>query len=196
MRFNYVFVSLFQYFNFCGSDRIRTYFVYPEGTVLQTVVTPPSSAALPNYFKKLHINTIKNRAKLFSSPGEIWTHTEQVLNLLTLPIGLQGHILNFYKVDKKFKNFEHIVGFEPTKEGFADLWFRPLAHMCILVESERFELSLLVYQTNSLQPFSWRLHNFAGREGFEPSEFLNSAVLETVALNHSATDLYFFYIFI
>lgn len=44
----------FHYFNiflFGGSDRIRTYFVYPEGTVLQTVVTPPSSAALPNYFK-------------------------------------------------------------------------------------------------------------------------------------------------
>lgn len=34
-----------------GSGRIRTYIVYPEGTVLQPVVTPPSSAALPNYFK-------------------------------------------------------------------------------------------------------------------------------------------------
>ena len=30
---------------------------------------------------------------------------------------------------KKF--FERIVGFEPTIEGFADLWFRPLAHMRI-----------------------------------------------------------------
>ena len=30
----------------------------------------------------------------------------------------------------------------------------------------------------------------ADREGFEPSEEFTSAVLETAALNHSATDLY------
>ena len=33
----------------------------------------------------------------------------------------------------------------------------------------------------------------AGREGFEPSEEFTSVVLETTALNHSATDLYLLY---
>ena len=45
-------------------------------------------------------------------------------------IVLQTIVLNLMSDCCMFP-LEHMAGFEPANEGFADLWFRPLAHMCI-----------------------------------------------------------------
>ena len=123
--------------------------------------------------------------------------------------------------------------------GFADQWFRPLAHrrnlywlfvvlikLCsplfLLIRKRPLDPTsdwlcyceqqtlrnwklipfsksvLLRYQNSNLDywnqnPRCWPITPYlniqADREGFEPSEEFTSVVLETTALNHSATDL-------
>ena len=78
--------------------------------------------------------------------------------------------------------------------GFADQWLQPLTHRCIFVEIRRFELLLPESKSRVLNHYTISQYQ-AGREGFEPSEEFTSAVLETAALNHSATDLYIFILY-
>ena len=60
------------------------------------------------------------------------------------------------------------------------------------VEIRRFELLLPESKSSVLNHYTISQYQ-ADREGFEPSEEFTSAVLETAALNHSATDLYLLY---
>ena len=61
-----------------------------------------------------------------------------------------------------------------------------------IVEVPEFESGLLESKSKVLTITPY-LNIQADREGFEPSEEFTSVVLETTALNHSATDLYLLY---
>ena len=75
-----------------GSDRIRTYCVYPEGTVLQTVVAPPSSTALPIMWTWAGSNHRRKDLQSFALPTELQVHRAKALLSWRVP-PIEAHLI-------------------------------------------------------------------------------------------------------
>ncbi len=75
-----------------GSDRIRTYCVYPVGTVLQTVVAPPSLAALPFMWTWAESNHRRRDLQSLALPTELQVHRAKALLSWRVP-PIEAHLI-------------------------------------------------------------------------------------------------------